>query len=90
MKLGEKCDNCGLKVTKDLKTDKGGYADPCLGILPGVKYACCGHGDRGGGYVFFKNGVTIRFDELVDVELTKMSKYHVFNEDTDPDKKELF
>lgn len=89
MKLGEKCDNCGLKVTKDLKTDRGGYADPCMGILPGVKFACCGHGTKG-GYIFFENGVTVRFPELTDVEQRKMSKYHVFNEDTDPDLKELF
>lgn len=34
--------------------------DPCLGELPGVRNACCGHGDRREAYVQFENGVTIR------------------------------
>lgn len=25
--------------------------DPCLGYLPGVSHACCGHGDYGNAYV---------------------------------------
>jgi hypothetical protein len=35
--------------------------DPCLGALPGVKYACCGHGGHGNtqGYIYFENGVRI-------------------------------
>ena len=33
--------------------------DACLGHLPGVVNACCGHGGR--GYVQFANGITIRF-----------------------------
>jgi len=35
--------------------------DPCLGTLPGVLFACCGHGGRAFGYVYFENGVTIRW-----------------------------
>lgn len=35
--------------------------DPCLGKLPGVIFACCGHGE-GDGYITFANNVTIRFD----------------------------
>jgi hypothetical protein len=37
-----------------------GY-DPCIPNLPGVKYACCGHGGKGqcGGYLYFENGVCI-------------------------------
>ena len=34
--------------------------DDCLGTLPGVKFACCGHGDREFSYIVFENGVTIR------------------------------
>jgi hypothetical protein len=34
--------------------------DKCLGILPGVNNACCGHGVRSRSYVRFDNGVTIR------------------------------
>lgn len=37
---------------------RGETPDPCLGMLPGVKYACCGHGDE--GYISFDNGVIIR------------------------------
>ncbi len=39
--------------------------DPCLGWLPGVEFACCGHGARGGfpqGYIAFTNGRVVRFD----------------------------
>lgn len=36
-----------------------GGEDACLGHLPGVKYACCGHGQEE-GYITFENGVTIR------------------------------
>jgi hypothetical protein len=34
--------------------------DPCLGRLPGVINACCGHG-REPGFLIFKNGVTVQF-----------------------------
>ena len=34
-------------------------ADPCLGVLPGVKQACCGHGKQNQSYIIFKNGVII-------------------------------
>lgn len=35
--------------------------DPCLATLPGVKYACCGHGGHGmhPGYIYFENGIRI-------------------------------
>lgn len=34
--------------------------DPCLGELPGVAGACCGHGDPSKAYVSFENGVVLR------------------------------
>ncbi len=34
--------------------------DPCIEALPGIKYACCGHGS-GNGYLFFENGIVVRF-----------------------------
>lgn len=37
------------------------FPDPCLGTLPGVRYACCGHGEPEGGYIMFENGTTIYF-----------------------------
>jgi len=48
------CPKCGKLP------DKNGN-DACLGELPGVKYACCGHGVHD-GYIQFKNGITIRFE----------------------------
>jgi hypothetical protein len=47
------CYACGERQTPE------GH-DPCLGTLPGVKFACCGHGVRD-GYIVFDNDVTIRF-----------------------------
>lgn len=39
--------------------------DACLGTLPGVANACCGHGDPRDAYVQFDNGVVIRgFDTI--------------------------
>jgi len=37
--------------------------DPCLGQLPGVMFACCGHGGKGGclGYICFENGTVLRW-----------------------------
>ena len=37
--------------------------DPCIPNLPGVRYACCGHGGKGmnEGYLYFENGVRIGF-----------------------------
>lgn len=40
--------------------------DPCLGKLPGVKYACCGHGNKNLAYVVFENGIIIRGFEVTD------------------------
>ena len=48
------CPACGKMPTKE------GH-DACLGTLPGVKHACCGHGVEE-GYIMFENGVVIRFD----------------------------
>lgn len=33
--------------------------DPCLGVLPGVDNACCGHGIQSQAYVRFTNGKEI-------------------------------
>lgn len=32
--------------------------DPCIANLPGVKFACCGHGTKH-GYIVFENGTVI-------------------------------
>jgi hypothetical protein len=33
--------------------------DPCIENLPGVLYACCGHGVEK-GYIYFENGTVVR------------------------------
>jgi hypothetical protein len=35
--------------------------DPCIAGLPGVIYACCGHGGKFGGYILFENGLRVSF-----------------------------
>lgn len=47
------CGHCGKH-----NTDKG--HDACLGELPGVSNACCGHGDRDNSYIQFENGIIVR------------------------------
>ena len=47
------CKKCGHIPTVD------GH-DGCLGTLPGVKYACCGHGIQD-SYVLWQDGITNRF-----------------------------
>ena len=42
------------------KCGKIGDPDACLGTLPGVDFACCGHGNREESYVKFTNGVILR------------------------------
>jgi len=45
------CPECGLTETTE------GH-DPCIPNLPGVKFACCGHGIQR-GYVVFEDGKII-------------------------------
>lgn len=54
------CPRCQKSLTSD-KYDK------CLGELPGVEAACCGHGEEE-GYIKFSNGVIIRGFFEVDRE----------------------
>lgn len=52
------CGYCGQERTPE------GH-DPCLGTLPGVVNACCGHGNRSEAYIQFENGVEVRgFDSI--------------------------
>lgn len=48
------CGHCGLYGNSN-----DGLPDPCLGQLPGVTSACCGHGDPSQAYICFKGGVRI-------------------------------
>lgn len=47
------CGSCGQRNTRD------GH-DACLGELPGVVNACCGHGSEAEAYLQFENGLIIR------------------------------
>lgn len=56
-----KCKKCDKMPTKE------GH-DDCISNLPGVKNACCGHGEE--GYIFFTDGTVIRgvfsIERLID------------------------
>ena len=54
------CKKCG----KVFDGSNNGDADPCIGELPGVDNACCGHGERDQSYIRFINGVTIKGFDL--------------------------
>lgn len=54
------CAKCG-----SAKWSGDGEVDECLGVLPGVKNACCGHGDKGQAYITFENGMMIKGFEVV-------------------------
>lgn len=41
--------------------------DSCLGTLPGLMNACCGHGVENEAYVQFLDGVSIHGKDAVDV-----------------------
>lgn len=52
------CGHCGLPNTPE------GH-DGCLGTLPGVMNACCGHGDEGSVYIQWPGGSTTDGKEAV-------------------------
>lgn len=56
------CGHCGL-----MYPDPDG-PDPCLGTLPGVRNACCGHGNRGQSYIQFTNGVVVRGFDVIETD----------------------
>jgi len=55
------CKKCG----KLFPLGEGGV-DPCLGVLPGVDNACCGHGDPMYAYIRFTNGVVIEGFDVIN------------------------
>ena len=62
------CAKCGKLPTKD-------DHDACLGTLPGVIDACCGHGVTE-AYINFENGVTIRGSLVIEFVQTNLkNKY---------------
>lgn len=67
------CPHCYMTRTNEV--------DPCLGRLPGVLYACCGHGGKTScwpsGYIYFENGMTLRFS-MVAVDDLPITHAQVF------------
>ena len=51
-----KCPNCQNYIER-------GAPDHCIGHLPEVVSACCGHGKKR-GYIVFKNGKKISFTDV--------------------------
>jgi len=47
------CGHCGLEPTKE-------DHDGCLGELPGLMNACCGHGRTSAAYIQFPDGRCVR------------------------------
>ncbi len=47
------CGHCGKPNTAD-------GCDGCLGLLPGVRNACCGHGDTSSAYIQLTDGHELR------------------------------
>lgn len=54
------CKKCG----KTFGGSDMGDPDPCLGNLPGVDNACCGHGVREDSYIRFTNGLVVKGFEI--------------------------
>lgn len=54
------CGYCGKPNTRE------GH-DACLGTLPGVRNACCGHGQEDIAYIQLTNGVHIQGKEAIEV-----------------------
>lgn len=52
-------DNPDRKCGYCQKENRPDDIDPCLGELPGVTNACCGHGVKAESYIQFNNGVRI-------------------------------
>ena len=64
------CPKCGEKSAAN------GH-DSCIANLPGVKYACCGHGVKGDAYLMLENNRVIR--EHLEPELFNTTLKYLLN-----------
>lgn len=62
----EEHENMICKRCKRRPTSEG--HDGCIGKLPGVRHACCGHGVVKEAYIEWKDGVVSRFDNEKPLE----------------------
>ncbi len=53
----------------EIRTPEG--HDPCLGTLPNVMNACCGHGNNNQSYIQYENGQILRGD-IALAEINKL------------------
>lgn len=63
--FGRPCRKCG-RYSYPGKEENGFWIedyDSCLGQLPNVKHACCGHGISD-GYILFENGIRLTLKKL--------------------------
>lgn len=56
-----------------------GEPDACLGTLPGVSAACCGHGVVQ-GYILFVNGLLFSFDDFIEAHKDHFGDFGFPNE----------
>lgn len=69
------CGKCKIPQRND--------TDPCLGKLPGVINACCGHGKPKESYIQFENGVIVRgFTQIELPEVDIISRKYKQHEDS--------
>lgn len=61
------CKKCG----RVFQGSNIGDPDPCIGDLPGVDNACCGHGIKENSYIRFTNGIVVK---NFDIEYTERWK----------------
>ncbi len=62
LRCNRPCKECGLSQGSN------GH-DPCISNLPGVEYACCGHGlDDGYPYIKKYNGNSVNFDTFKEMK----------------------
>lgn len=63
------CGHCGL-----YGNSSDGDVDPCLGVLPGVTNACCGHGNPDEAYICFMGGMVIRGFDITELHHRQLSE----------------
>lgn len=73
------CLRCG-RMPLPIASETGWGVDACVGVLPGVKAACCGHGDEELAYVLFDDGTGLDGKAAIDWQAL-MSDRVTFNDE---------
>lgn len=64
--ISRKCPLCNQSPRDD-------QHDPCIANLPGVRFACCGHGRKETAYILFEDEECIRGEQAI-VYIQKIQK----------------